>query len=241
MSDITHRDHIVRAYDQEMAHLRALIAQMGEIACGQTRRAVDAVLRRDDALAAQVLEREPALDALNMAADDEVFSVIARRQPTAADLRLVLAFAKVVAELERAGDKAVRVVRHVPRLSEADAPPLPADLAAGIEALAEIACSMLERSVAALTGADLKSAIAVFEDEARLRAAAGDLGRALVAPGSGVTGEPLAALMTAVHALERVGGHGGNVAEQLVYVITGEDARYRNRELLIDALRHRGA
>jgi phosphate transport system protein len=233
------RQHIVAAYDRELTHLRALVIDMSEAVVEQTRTALRSLLDPDAAAARTVIDREPQIDRLSQLADEEVFAVIARRQPTAADLRLVLAIAKVVGELERGGDKAERIARNVLRMVEARPLALADAVANGLRDLDTVACCMLERAVDGLTAPDLGKAAGVFQDESRLRAAASSLNRTLVeAHGTTLHGQQLAGLLTIAHAIERIGNHAANIAEQVVYVITGEDVRYRNRELLLDALGH---
>lgn len=238
MSAHANRQHIVAAYDRELTALRALVIDMSEGVVRQTGRALHALLDADAVAAQTVIDRDPDIDRLCQRADEEVFAVIARRQPTAADLRLVLAITKAVAELERGGDKAERIARHVLRLLDVGPATLPGGFANGIDHLHAVAGSMLARAVEGLVGPDIAKAIGVFEDEKRLRAAADALSATLVQQDIALHGQQLAALLTIVHALERIGDYGANVAEQVVYVITGEDVRYRNRELLLDALRH---
>ena len=95
--------------------------------------------------------------------------------------------------------------------------------------------------MAGLVEADLGKAIAVFKADARLNEASERLRVALFDPAAGLAGDQFAGLLTIAHALERSGNHANNIAEQVVYVITGEDVRYRNRELLIDSLSSRGS
>jgi phosphate transport system protein len=241
----SNRRHIVRAYDRELLQLRALVLDMAEAAVAHNRAAVGALTDGDPLRAHQVIEDEPRLDALSLAVDEEIFRVIAKRQPTAADLRLVLAIGKVAADLERAGDKAVRIARGALRLAEALSVEasfrLPDRVLVTLRRLDDMVCCMLERAIDALTKADVDGAVGVFEDVVPLRALHEELSQLLVADEQGLQGERLAVLLTVAQALERVGNHAASIAEQVVYVVTGEDVRYRNRELLVDALRHRGA
>jgi phosphate transport system protein len=231
------RHHIVSAYDRDLDHLLALVAEMGDHAVEQTQRAVQALLEGDATVAHQVIDREPEVDTLNLAADEEVFSIIARRQPAAVDLRLVLAVSKVVGELERAGDKAARIARSTLRLLESPVQILAEPLPRLLRENDAIACCMLDRAVEAMAGADLAKAVGVLDDDDRLHAASLALSQALLAANGPARGEPLAAMLTIAHALDRIGNHAANIAEQAIYVIRGEDVRYRNRALLIDALR----
>ena len=234
------RHHIVSAYDLELAQLRSLVVKMGSAVVRQTRDAVEALAASSNAGAREVISHDPEIDSLSLAADEEVFRVIAKRQPTAVDLRLVLAISRIVGDLERAGDKAKRIAKHTLKLLENESAPLmPEQTIAPLRELADSDREALQHAVDGLVEADLGRAIAVFEAEAQLSGASQRLRSALFDPGAALAGDRFAGLLTVAHALERIGNHANNIAEQVVYVITGEDVRFRNRALLIDALRHR--
>jgi phosphate transport system protein len=235
----THNDHqhIVSAYDLELAHLRGLVVDMVSAVDRQTRDAVEALTTSSSTLAREVIDRDPNVDALSLAADEEVFRVIAKRQPTAIDLRLVLATARIVGDLERAGDKAKRIAKHCLKLIETGTRPLvPEHSVKPMHGLMEIDCELLQDAVSGLVEADLDKAITVFQAESRLSGASKQLRSSLFDPATGLSGDHFASLLTVAHALERTGNHANNIAEQVVYVMTGEDVRFRNRELLIDRL-----
>lgn len=232
--------HIVSAYDLELAHLRSLVVDMVSAVVRQTQDAVEALVTSSHGLAHEVINRDPEVDSLSLAADEEVFRVIAKRQPTAIDLRLVLATARIVGDLERAGDKAKRIAKHSLKLLETGSSPvLPEPAIAAMRRLMGIDCELLQSAVNGLVEADLDKAIAVFQADSQLNEASEHLRTALFDPAAGLSGNHFAGLLTVAHALERTGNHANNIAEQVVYVITGEDVRFRNRELLIDNLSSR--
>jgi phosphate transport system protein len=232
--------HTVRAFDRDLARLRTLILEMGERAVEQTQAAIAALLEDDPGPAYRVLDREPQIDFLALDADEEVFQVIARRQPTAVDLRIVLALGRVAAEAERAGDKAVRIARRALELREHDGAALPEPLMVAVRRLNEIACCAFQRSVASVAHFDIALAVGIFEDESDLYAAESALNRVLLAPEDPpMTPARLAPLLAIAHELKLVGEHGAAIAEQVIYVAEGTDIRFRNREILIETLRHR--
>lgn len=231
--------HTVRAFDRELGRLRGLILEMGERALEQTQWAIAALLQSDPSLAYRVLDREPQIDFLALDADEEVFRLIARRQPTAVDLRIVLALGRIAAEAERAGDKAVRVARRSLELLETDGHPCAAFLTV-IRRLDEVACCAFQRSIAAVAQFDIALAVGIFEDEPLLYETALAVERAL----GDTDAEPppliqLAPLLHIAHALTLIGEHGAAIAEQVIYVAEGTDIRFRNREILIETLKHR--
>ncbi len=232
------RHHIVSAYDRELTKLRGLVLDMGERVIDQTQTAVSALLNGNLNTARTVLEREPRIDDLNIEADEEIFSLIVRRQPTAIDLRLVLALSKIVNELERGGDKAERIARAVISLLDSGGLPIVTPILDNLRQLDSIACCMLERSLDATAAADIDRAVTIFESETQLYQVTAALRTRLLAPDTGLTSTQFAELISISFGLERIGNHGANIAEQVIYIVRGDDIRYRNRELLIDALRH---
>lgn len=237
MTQAQYGNHIVRAYDRELGRLRALVLDMKTRVIEQTRVALAALLQPDLNAAHQVIGREPGIDTLTLEADEEIFILIAKRQPTAIDLRLVLAISRVVNDLERGGDYAVRMAHSAIRLHEHGIPSLPEPFAQALEQLSAEVCRRLEQAVRALSAAELDQAIAVFETELQFQQCTLTVREQIFASPQASQPQTLAELLSIHYALERLGQHGANIAEQAVYVIRGDDVRYRNRELLIDALR----
>jgi len=233
--------HTVSGFDRDLARLRGLILEMGARVVEQTQGAVSALLEDDLSPAYRVLDREPQIDYLALDADEEVFQVIARRQPTAVDLRIVLALARIAGEAERAGDKAARIARSALEF-RADDTALPPPIAAALRAQDELVCCAFERGIAAVAQFDLELAIGIFEDEPALIEATKTMRRALVAAlDPPLPPAKLGALFIVAHALEYIGRHAGAIAEQVIYVAEGKDVRFRNREILIETLRHRSS
>lgn len=233
--------HTVRRYDEELAKLRGIILEMGERVVEQTQSAVAALIEGVECQAYRVLDREPLIDYLSLDADEEIFCMIARRQPAAVDLRIVLALSKIAGEVERAGDKAARIARQALALLGMDTD-LPSDeLKERLQQLDDKACCMFERSIQAVATFDVKVALSIFEDEPTLYHISNDARKILgESTHENLTPRQVVCLLTAAHALERIGNHAATIAEQVIYVALGQDVRYRNREILIDTLRHYG-
>lgn len=242
------RGHTVTGYDTDLARLRALILEMGERTVEQLQTVTNALLGGDLTPAYRVLDREPQIDYLALDADEEVFLLIARRQPAARDLRIVLALSRIAAEVERAADKAARVAHRTIALSELGLA-LPETVRERLHALEQRVCCAFERSMEAVANFHTGTAVAVFESEEPIRQATQDLVASLTAqpwtepngdmPTSSVVLRQLESLFAISHALNRIGKHAAAVAEQVVYVAEGQDVRFRNRNLLIETLRHR--
>jgi phosphate transport system protein len=238
----------VTGYDTELARLRALILEMGERAVDQLQTATNALLGEDLTPAYRVLDREPQIDFLALDADEEVFLLIARRQPAARDLRIVLALSRIAAEVERAADKAARVAHRTIALRELGLE-LPAPVRERLQALEQTVCCAFERSMEAVASFDTGTAVNIFESEEPIRQATQDLIASLSplsgavpdadTPASAIILRRLESLFAITHALNRIGNHAAAVAEQVIYVAEGQDVRFRNRALLIETLGHR--
>ncbi len=241
MNDVT-KGHTVHAYDQELGRVRGLVLEMGEYVLEQTRMAVNALADGDPGLARQVVDGEPRVDHFELDTDEAIFSLIAKRQPAALDLRLILALSKVVGDLERAGDKAEQIAWCVIRLLERDGQQPASRILHHVRRLDEVARSMLERSLEALNQLDVEGALDVFADDHRLdeefEAGLRHL-MTFVLEDSSLVGQ-LVDLVFALRALERIGQHAGNIAEQVIFIAKGKDVRYQNKEVLIETLRRRG-
>jgi phosphate transport system protein len=231
--------HTVRGYDRDLSRLRDLILEMGERVVEQTQTAVRALLEGDLGPAYRVLDREPQIDYLALDADDEAYKLIARRQPKAVDLRFVLALSRIANEAERAGDKAARIAHRTIGLREDGTEPSP-NLCECLRRLDELVCCAFERAMEAVATFDIQLALSVFEDETALEQANQDLIQHLTSgKEEGLSLAHLEALFAMGHALNRIGNHAATIAEQVIYVAEGQDVRFRNREILIETLRHR--
>jgi phosphate transport system protein len=235
------RPHRVRAYDRELERLRGLILEMGERTVEQLNGAVGALLEPSPECGYRVLDREPQIDYLALDVDEEVFRLIARRQPAAVDLRIVLALARIAAEAERAADKAARIATRALAF-RADGTELPPAIRDALHAENAITCCAFERSIAAVAQFDVEVAVGIFEDDPEMRETSQAVFEVIASP----TEPPLSLakagpLFIVAQALEQIGKHACAIAEQVIYVSEGKDVRFRNREILIETLRHRGA
>lgn len=242
MSNEPTKGHIVKSYDTDLAQLRGLVLEMGERVVEQVTDAVAAVVEGDPIPAHEVIDRERKIDYFELDVDDDIFNIIAKRQPAAVDLRLVLALSKVVGNLERAGDKAEEIAECALRIQNRDGCQDPG-IYHHVGRLGKTACCMMERALDALARTDVDQALDVFADDSSL---AEDVAAALRHLMSFAVEDPslfsqVIDLILAVKALERIGNHAGNVAEQVIFVAKGRDVRYQSRENVIAALRRREA
>jgi phosphate transport system protein len=214
MKDIA-KGHIVHAFDEDLAQMRGLVLEMGEIVVGQLRDAMLALGNRDSHLADRVIERDREVYQLDLEATAQIEAIFARRQPVARDLRLVFALSKVVSELARAGNKVKKVAGYAAALNDEEDRSPGRKMLHHVNVMGDRACCMLERSLDVLSRLDVKAAIDIIQEDDELDREFDASMRHFV-----------------LKALEKVGDHANHVAQQVVFVAEGRDVRYMNPELL---------
>lgn len=224
-------DHSSKQYDQELESMRSRILQMGGLVESQLKTAIDAFERADMALSDSVIAADRRVNDLELDLDRAVNSVIARRQPTAGDLRMIMGVAKAITDLERIGDEATKIARAAQWLCAKDnAARL--NRIPDIRASGEIAASMLHRSLDAFARVDAQAASAIIADDLgvdeRFRAILRQLITFMMEDPRTIS----AALDTvwAAKAIERIGDHAKNIAEHVIFIAHGADVRHRTPE-----------
>jgi phosphate transport system protein len=240
MNDVA-KGHTVQRYDKELSRVRDMVLEQGELVLEQTRNAVQALTKGDTALARKVVDNERKVDRFELDIDEAIFNLIAKRQPAAIDLRLVLALSKTVGFVERAGDKAEQIAWCVIRLVEREGQVPPGKIMHHVCTLEQVASRLLSLALEALAKADLDLALEVFNEGAKLEDEFDAAMRHLmtfVFEDSTLLGQVLD-IVFALRALEGIGDHATSIAEQVIFVAIGRDVRYQNKEVLVDALGRR--
>jgi phosphate transport system protein len=212
--------HTVKAFDEELNELRALISEMGghaEQAIGQ---AMQALVRRDIDAAMRVVEQDQRIDTLEMAVESLAVRLIALRAPMADDLREVVAAMKISSVVERIGDYAKNIAKRVPQFADAkDIGPL-----AILPEMGRMASGMVHDALDAFAARNPDQAKAVVERDAALDTFYNSIFRALLTymmeNPHNIT--PCAHLLFVAKNLERVGDHATNLSEMVYYAATGE-------------------
>ena len=220
-----YRQHISGQFNAELDTMKNHLLEMGGLVEQQLSRAVDSLLTRDSGMAATVIDTEASINAMELQIDDECSRILARRQPAASDLRLVLAVAKCTTDLERVGDEATKIARQAIRLSEL--PPSPSQYTE-VRQIARHVASLLREALDAFARLDVDRAIDVVMDDGSVDAEYDSAMRSLVTfmmeDARNIGGVLLE--MWALRGLERVGDHATNIAEQVVYLVRGLDVRH---------------
>ena len=215
-------EHIVKYYEDELNTLTADCARMGGITEAQVHDALDAVVKRDQAMAEAVVARDERLDSLEADIERKAIRLIALRQPMANDLRKTVAAMKIASNLERCGDLAKNIAKRTMILNEAE--PI-SPLTRSIERMGRLVLGRLKDVLDAYTGSDLDRALAVWSRDDEVDEHYNSLFRELL---TYMMGDPrtitaCAHLLFVAKNLERIGDHATNIAEIIHYEITGEE------------------
>ena len=213
-------EHIVKSYEQELNRLRSLITEMGGLVESEVALACQAVLDRDDAAAASVVEADPKVDALEQQIQQFVIRLLALRQPMAQDLRLIVAGLRMTGDLERIGDYAANVAKRSLVLGQYT---LPFALT-GLANMGRLVQQSLKTVIDAIGDSDTDAAVQVWRSDEEVDDIYNALFRELITymmeDPRNIT--PCTHLLFIAKNLERIGDHATNIAETLYYAVKGE-------------------
>ena len=221
-------DHTVRSFDAELETLDRHISEMGGIAEKMLSDAMDALATMNADLAHRVIETDLRLDNLQRMVEDFAVRTLARRQPVAVDLRDVIGVMRISADLERIGDQAKHIAKRTaivagePRLARA---------IVGLKSMHEVAANQRKDVLDAYAQRDASAARAVWARDAELDALEDSVFRDLL---TFMMEDPrnitfCTHLLFCSKNLERVGDHATNIAETVVYIVTGENLSGEDR------------
>jgi phosphate transport system protein len=224
--------HLSSKFEADLHLLSNRLLEMGGLVESQLAQAMQALNAFDLEIVGQVIEGEHRLNAMEIEIDEEVSNIIARRQPAARDLRLLMATSKCVTNLERAGDEARKIAKRTRRIAMDGAPRT--INTAEIKASGKMAADILRRALDAFARMDVVAAAQIVRDDEAIDNEFRAFVRKLVTymmqdPRTIAIG--LDYLFIA-KAIERIGDHATNIAEFVVYVVKGTDVRHVPREQL---------
>jgi phosphate transport system protein len=223
--------HLSTQFDTELNALSARLMELGGLAEAQIRQAIQALGSFDVQRAQQVVEAEERVNQMEVEIDRELSSVIARRQPTARDLRLLMAISKATANLERVGDEAARIARMVQSIAARSN--VIRTLPAGeLGTAADLASSQLRKALDAFARLDCNAALAIMKEDDQLDREFDGFVRKLI---TYMMEDPRTIsssldLLFVAKAIERIGDHAKNIAESIIYVVKGADVRHSSME-----------
>ncbi|WP_280547265.1 MULTISPECIES: phosphate signaling complex protein PhoU [unclassified Halomonas] len=227
-SDI-HSQHISRQFNQELEELKTHLMAMGGLVEKQVQDAVAALLESDSELGQRVVANDRAVNDMQIKIDEECTQVLARRQPTASDLRLVLAVIRAASDLERIGDEASKIARNAIDLIDAD------NGNRGfveVRMISEHVRRMVRDALTSFARLDTELALKlVHEDEEvdnEYKSAMRSLMTFMMEDARSISS--VLSVMWILRALERIGDHANNLAEYVVYLVKGLDIRHTDPE-----------
>ncbi|MGY8524116.1 phosphate signaling complex protein PhoU [Paracidovorax citrulli] len=224
--------HLSTQFDADLNAVNTKLLQMGGLVEAQVATAMKALAEFDTTLIDQVIERELQINALEVEIDADCNNIIARRQPTARDLRLVMAISKTITNLERAGDEAEKIARRTRHIME--------ETGAGginyaeVKLAGELAVALLRQSLDAFARLDTAAAARIVKDDQAID----DEFRAFVRKLITYMMEDPRTISVALDflfiakAVERIGDHAKNIAEFIIYIVKGTDVRHTSREAM---------
>lgn len=231
--------HLSTQFDAELTNISTRVLEMGGLVEHQVAKSIAALAAFDAEQAAQVLREEERVNRMEMEIDRDLSAVIARRQPTARDLRLLIAVSRIIANLERVGDEAARIARVVQRL---DAVGLHGRIRPPVSDLnfeSELAVALLRKALDAFARLDPVQAVEVLKQDDEIDREFEGLMRKLITymmedPRTISTSIDLVFVAKAV---ERVGDHAKNLAEAIIYIVKGADVRHSPPQQIENAVK----
>ena len=220
--------HLSTQFDNELSGISTRVLEMGGLVESQVAQAVYALTNFNDEVASQVLKEEERVNAMEIEIDRDLSSIIARRQPTARDLRLLIAVSKTIANLERIGDEAARIARTVQRVLNAGMSSRMRLPVADLAYESELATKQLRKALDAFARLDVDAAVDVLRHDDQIDQEFDGLMRKLI---TYMMEDPRTIssaidLVFVAKAIERVGDHAKNLAEQIIYIVKGTDVRH---------------
>ena len=226
--DITsghHSQHISRQFNKELDALKTHLMAMGGLVERQVQDATTALLEGNGHLAEEVCNKDHDVNAMQLQLDDECTQILARRQPAASDLRLVLAVTRAASDMERIGDEANKIARHALSLIDEG---YQTNGFIEVRRISQQVRDMLRNALTAFARFDTSLALNVLHTDESVDSEYRSSMRALVtfmmedARSIG----PILNIMWVLRALERIGDHANNLAESVIYLVKGLDIRH---------------
>jgi len=220
--------HMSTQFDAELSAVSTRVLEMGGLVESQVAQAIYALNNFSGETASQVLTQEERVNQLEVDIDRELSGIIARRQPTARDLRLLIAISKTIGNLERVGDEAARIARTVQRLINAGVSSRMRLPVSDVSFEASLATASLQKALDSFARLDTAQALEVIRSDNQIDEEFDGLMRKLI---TYMMEDPRTIsasidLVFVAKAIERVGDHAKNLAEQVIYIVKGTDVRH---------------
>jgi phosphate transport system protein len=225
-------EHLSKQFDADLETLRSGVLQMGGLVESQIRGAIEAFTNGNANLIEQIVATEARVNECEVQIDDDCSHIIVKRQPAASDLRLIMAISKTVTDLERIGDEAEKIARMSKQIHDRGHTDL--QRFANIRHAADIALSMLRQALDAFARLDTAQAASIIRQDMAIDTEFRSILRQLIT----FMMEDPRTISTALEivwiakAVERIGDHAKNIAEDVIYIVKGTDVRHTAVEVV---------
>ena len=218
-------EHTSKQFDAELEAVRSRVLQMGGLVEEQIVKALDGLASGDMKVIEEVLAGDHKVNAMEVELDESCSHIIARRQPAAVDLRLIIAVIKTITDLERIGDEAEKIARMAKLIHTAERMHLPR---IELRHVGTLALAMLRKALDAFARLDSKAAAQVVSQDRQVDEEFRSILRQLI---TFMMEDPRTItrsleILFISKALERIGDHSKNMAEYVVYMVEGRDVRH---------------
>ncbi len=235
MENDLHLDHhISHKFNEELEALRRQELQMGALVEERCRGALQALSKGNEDLGRKVAGGDADVNAMELSISAACTDILARRQPAASDLRLVVSVIRMIADLERIGDEAAKIGRFAAKLAAAG---VKKDLSSEPKPVGKSVIAMLHDALDAFARLDMEAAISVAERDREVEEQLSSLNRVLVTHMMEQPRivKPALQVNLCARALERIGDHAVNICEEVVFLVKGSDVRH----LTVEEIRER--
>ena len=231
--------HLSTQFDAELSGISNRVLEMGGLVESQVAQSMYALVNFSDTTAAQVLQQEERVNQMEVEIDHDLSAIIARRQPTARDLRLLIAISRAIGNLERVGDEAARISRTVQRLISTGVSSRLRLPVSDLTFEADLAIAQLRKALDAFARLDTARALEVLKQDDQIDQEFDGLMRKLI---TYMMEDPRTItasidLVFVAKAIERIGDHAKNLAEAIIYVVKGTDVRHHSLESVENVVR----
>lgn len=226
---VTNSQHISQQFEKELQDVRSRVLAMGGLLEQQVSNALEALMTGNTELARLAIDADKEVNSLEMSIDEECIQIIALRQPTAGDLRLVTGILKTITDLERIGDEATSIAKMALNLSEKDRPK---KNYRELQTLGTHVRTMLRDALDAFARFDVDQAFKVASEDQHIDAEYESIVRQLI---TYMMEDPRAItrvidMMWSARSLERIADHAHNVCKHIIYLVEGKDVRHLSIE-----------
>ena len=226
MEKMQFENHYMKQFDEDLEEIRTRLMEMGGKVEQQLQNAIRAVTEVDSKLADEVINQEKLVDTMEVDIDEACILIIARRQPAASDLRLVMMVTKAVNDLERIGDEAKKIAKHAIILAGESAT---SEGYTEVRHLGQSVLGMLSNALDAFARFDVDAAMRTLEEDRQIdlnyKTALRELVTYMMEDPRSIS--RVINILWVVRSLERIGDHAKNLCEQIVFVVKGKDIRHQ--------------